>query len=76
VGENMSGGVYYKRYIRRETYEDLEFLASLMGFKGVSEVADFLIMYYLQDATRRGKTNERYLHEYRENMMRKRHGEI
>jgi len=72
----MSGGVYYKRYIRRETYEDLEFLAALMGFTGVSDVADFLLMRYLEDATRRGKKNERYLQEYRKNMMRKRHGEI
>ena len=72
----MSGDVYYKKPIRRETYEDLEFLAALMGFNGISAVADFLIMHYLQDATRRGKKNERYFREYRKNMMRKRHGEI
>lgn len=72
----MSCGTYYKRSIRRETYEDLQFLSALMGFKGVSELVDFLIMYYLKDATRRGKRNEQYLQEHRENMMRKRHGEI
>jgi len=65
----MSGDDYVRVTLKREVYEDIVFLKSLMGAKGISDMVDFLIGYYTLESERRGKSNKKYLDIHREEIQ-------